>query len=1169
IISKFVAAIRDRKSLNILDVGGKNGRLNDFLPGDNVFVLDVLPPSPGEDNYVHGSILVPPFRNGSFDVVVSSDVLEHIPPTDRNTAILEMLRLSKNFVVLGAPFYSEDVKDAEERANNFFVASAGISHPWLEEHIRNGLPSKSEFETFLQENGYEFTTVNSNNLHYWLILQYFIFSAYLYGIPEDDVNAVYRYYNENYVELGDFQEPTYRTLYLIGKRGTVPGVESILSETPSDPHKQQELLSLVFKALGGINQRKETHITNLEGIIADLRSKHQSGETELAHLRSLVQARDVRISDLEDAIEDLHSKYQSDETELAHLRSLVQARDSHISDLEGVIEDLRSKSRSNEVKLARLESLVQEKDIEIESVQNKVDLQSKDLKRKDEEIVQLSSTLSAIQNSTTWIMVTKFHALVERLMPLGTRRRHFYDLGIISLRILAHEGPGSLWVRGKDRLTGKFPLKSVNTSTRPILSVPVAIYDGNVPLALDTPLTGQFISSVNRLNAIEVLTGTYERRNADLRLSIREGSLEGPVIRDVVLKGSRIVNNGYSRWEFKPILDSKGKTYYFQIVSTGSPSAAVWYNPTAPHEKLQLFRDGKEINGRIGFQCFTKEAIRDPYELWILQNEPSETQLAQMRDEDANFSYRPKISIVTPVWNTDERWLRRAIESVLEQTYDNWELCIVDGGSTKESVGRVLKAYAEKDSRIKVKILGENKGISGNSNEALSLATGEFVGLLDHDDELAPFALYEVVEFLNENKNVSFIYSDEDKIDDKGRRNNPFFKPDWSPDMFLSHNYLCHFSVIRREIVQRVGGFREGYDGSQDYDLFLRVTEVLDKREIGHIPKILYHWRMIPGSAADTIEAKPYAIVAAKLALTDAMRRRGIKASVVDGLFLSSYRVRYEITGNPRVSIIVPTKDKVGILQTCVTSILKMTDYENYEIVIVDNQSREPETHDYYQRIKNNPHIKVLEYNSPFNFSAINNFAVAHADGEYLVLLNNDTEIITREWLTAMLEHAQREEVGAVGAKLLYYNNTIQHAGVVLGITGSPGEKGVAGHSHKHLSDRALGYFLRPHIIGNVSAVTAACMMVRKNVYEEVGGLEEDLVVAFNDVDFCLKIREKGYLIVYTPYAKLYHYESLSRGYEDNPEKQTRFLKEVRHVREKWGDYIDTGDPYYNPNLTL
>ncbi len=871
-------------------------------------------------------------------------------------------------------------------------------------------------------------------------------------------------------------------------------------------------------------------------------------QAETKPLLEELSAYEVRIASFDEQIKQLIGKSES-------LQKAIAERDAQVASLNEQI------TLSDEI-LRSLKKVLADRDAQIASLDEQTQQQAVQL-------VHLSNELASMKQSVVWQLLMKFHSgFVERILPQNTRRRKLYTLGLVGLRVLIHEGPGSLWMHGKRRLGNKFRLRLLNLK-EPVLRISLEAYDGNVPLPLDNPLMGRFISPTNELHAIEVLTETYERRNADLRLSIREGSPEGRVVREALLKGSRIINNGYSWWGFKPIPDSKEKVYYFQIESTGSPSAAVWYNSTPLNEKLQLFRDGNEINGQIGFQCFTKEAIRDPYRLWILQNDPSEAQLEQMRKECVTFSYRPKISIVTPVWNTDERWLRRAIESVLEQTYDNWELCIADGGSTRESVERVLKEYAEKDSRIKVKSLDENKGISGNSNEALSLAAGDFIGLLDHDDELAPFALCEVVKLLNKKRHVSFIYSDEDKIDEKRRRNNPFFKPDWSPDTFFSHNYICHFSVIKRELVQRVGGFREGYDGSQDYDLFLRVTETLDEREIAHIPKILYHWRTIQGSAADNVEAKPYAIVAAKKALANALYRRGIKASVLDGPYLSSYRVRYEITGNPKVSIIIPTKDKVGVLQTCVNSILEMTDYENYEVVIVDNQSREPETHDYYQRIKNNPHVKVLEYDSPFNFSAINNFAVAHADGEYLVLLNNDTEIVAEEWLTAMLEHAQREEVGAVGAKLLYYNNTIQHAGVVLGITGSPGEKGVAGHSHKHLSDRALGYFLRPHIIGNVSAVTAACMMVRRDVYEQVGGLEEDLVVAFNDVDFCLKIRDRGYLIVYTPYAKLYHYESLSRGYEDNPEKQARFLKEVRYVREKWGGVIDTGDPYYNPNLTL
>jgi len=586
-----------------------------------------------------------------------------------------------------------------------------------------------------------------------------------------------------------------------------------------------------------------------------------------------------------------------------------------------------------------------------------------------------------------------------------------------------------------------------------------------------------------------------------------------------------------------------------------------------------LCRAGGKILVNEGFQTFHysfdrfvhKDKKLNGYQLWIEKNEPRREDVGRIKKEVQNFSYLPKISIISPIWNTDEKWLRLAIESVINQIYDNWELCIVDGGSTRPHIKKVLNEYAGKDSRIKVKFLEENKGIAGNSNEALALATGDFVGFLDHDDELAPFSLYEVVKLLNQHQNLHFIYSDEDKMNEKGVRKDAFFKPDWSPDMFLSHNYLCHFSVIRRSLVDAVGRFRNGYDGSQDYDLFLRVTEKISDKEISHIPKILYHWRMIEGSAAYQSSAKPYAFISAKKALKDALIRRGILGEVSDGLFPSSYRIRYTIQNYPKISIIIPTKDKVEILQKCVLSILEKTSYQNYEIVITDNQSVEQKTFDYYENLKNNTKVRLLTYDKPFNFSAINNYAVSQVESPYVLLLNNDTEVISEEWLTAMLEHAQRKDVGAVGAKLLYPGNTIQHAGIIVGIIGNPP---VGGHLHRYLPDYHPGYFGRASHIQNVSAITAACMMMRKEVFEEVGGFDENLAVAFNDVDLCLKIREKAYLIIYTPYAKLFHHESLSRGYEDSPEKQKRFVQEVHYLRTRWGDVIDRGDPYYNENLT-
>jgi GT2 family glycosyltransferase len=559
--------------------------------------------------------------------------------------------------------------------------------------------------------------------------------------------------------------------------------------------------------------------------------------------------------------------------------------------------------------------------------------------------------------------------------------------------------------------------------------------------------------------------------------------------------------------------------------------------------------------------------LSSAYDLYLKKNEITDLDMRRMEAEIKTFSYTPRISIITPVYNVDGTWLEKAINSVIGQVYQNWELCLVDDASTKEHVRDILAKYQEKDKRIKVKFLPENQGISGASNEALLLSAGEFVGFLDHDDELSIDALFEVIKLLQHHPDADMIYSDEDHKDIKGRRKDPYFKPDWSPDLFLSNMYTCHFGVYRKKLVEEIGGFRKGFEGSQDYDLVLRLTEKTKKRY--HIPKILYHWREIPGSTSLKYQEKSYADINARKALNDALIRRKISGEVLTGKYPGFFRVKREITGNPGVSIIIPTKDQVKVLRKCIKSIIDRTDYNNYEIIVVDNNSTEPGTLEYLGSISKEPNISILKYEEPFNFSAINNFAARKAKGEYLLFLNNDTEVICSEWLSAMLEHAQRIEVGAVGCKLLYPNGKIQHVGVILGISGMRGKLGVAGHSHKNYSNSSRGYYGRPHVIHNLSAVTGACVVIRRNVFDEVGGFDENLGIAFNDVDLCLKIREKGYLIVYTPYSELYHYESLSRGYEDTPEKEARFEKESRYIRGKWGLIIDKGDPYYNPNLIL
>lgn len=553
--------------------------------------------------------------------------------------------------------------------------------------------------------------------------------------------------------------------------------------------------------------------------------------------------------------------------------------------------------------------------------------------------------------------------------------------------------------------------------------------------------------------------------------------------------------------------------------------------------------------------------INVQYKVWLKKNRATAITEMQIKEELKSFFYTPIVSVLMPTYNSDVKWLKRAIESVLSQIYPYWELCIADDGSCNcEQIREVVDDYVREDERIKFRSLKSNHGISTATNEALAMAEGEYVAFLDHDDELSPDALFQVVKLLSKHPEADIIYSDEDKIDEKGKRYDPHFKPDWSPDLFLSVMYTCHLGVYRSLLVRDVGGLRKGFEGAQDYDLVLRLTE--RTQNVFHIPKILYHWRMLSGSTAMNQHVKDYAYESAKKALKEVLVRRNIEGEVLDGIRKSSYRIRRKTKEAPLVSIIIPTKDNKCLLEMCIDSILEKTEYKNYEILIVNNASQDPVTLEYLKNLSHKGIAKILNYDKSFNFAAINNFAVRSVQGKHLLFLNDDVEIISNEWLAALVEHSQREEVGAVGVKLLYPSGKIQHAGIMLGVGG------VAGHAYKYSKkDDASGLSYRKDVIQNVSAVTAACLMTRKEIFNEVKGFDEiNLPVSFNDVDFCLKIRQRGYLIVYTPYAILYHHESASRGYEgsDNP----RFKKEVEHMREKWGTILYE-DPYYNPNLTL
>jgi glycosyltransferase involved in cell wall biosynthesis len=557
-----------------------------------------------------------------------------------------------------------------------------------------------------------------------------------------------------------------------------------------------------------------------------------------------------------------------------------------------------------------------------------------------------------------------------------------------------------------------------------------------------------------------------------------------------------------------------------------------------------------------------REMVGD-YALWIRRYDRlQKDDVRRIREQIAHFRDSPLISVLLPVYNSNLKWLRRAILSVQRQLYPRWELCIADDASTDRKLWPLLQKYARRDRRIKVMRRAQNGHISAASNDALGLADGDLVALLDHDDELAPTALYFVALALNENRELQLLYSDEDKLDAQSRRSDPYFKSDWNPELLLAQNFVSHLGVYRTDLVRRVGGFRIGFEGSQDYDLTLRCIEQIRPEQIEHLPRVLYHWRTADESTASYATAKPYAQEAARRAVQEHLDRTGVAAAVVPhyGVY---FRIKYALpTERPLVSIVVPTRDRASFLQKCLESIFEKTDYRNYELILLDNESREAETLQFLAALEKRERVRVERIEGAFNYSRLNNRGVELSRGSFVALLNNDVEVISNSWLSEMVSHAQRSKVGMVGARLWYPNGTMQHGGVILGAGG------IAGHAHAGLRNEH-GYFARAHLAQNFSAVTAACAVLRREVYLQLGGFDEaNLAIAFNDIDFCLRLRKAGYWIVWTPHAELVHYESASRGFDDSTPKQVRFLAEIDYMNAKWGDVLKR-DPFYNPNLSL
>lgn len=685
--------------------------------------------------------------------------------------------------------------------------------------------------------------------------------------------------------------------------------------------------------------------------------------------------------------------------------------------------------------------------------------------------------------------------------------------------------------------------------------------DGGNVLKTGFQILGWYISEqpvkikVYDQNGKLLSTEVKERKRNDVKAQYPECSeaeIHGFILKskDKVPKKVKIhLENDEKSSAYELILKPSKIKKEIQKIKKGSQKILVYYQQFGVKQTLK----------RAGEKLLKKDSIT--YKAWLLKNQPSERILENQKKH--HFVYEPKISIIVPLYKTPEKYLDEMIESVKSQTYGNWELCLSDGSGKNSPIKEKLCQYEKKDARIKVVYNEKQLHISDNTNEALKICTGDFIAFGDHDDLFAPNALYECVKEINRDRSVDMIYTDEDKITMDGKEYfQPHFKSDFNIDMLRSMNYICHLLVVKRSLYEKVGFLKHEFDGAQDYDFVLRCVE--NTEHISHIPMILYHWRAHKESTAENPESKRYAFEAGKRAVEAHYQRVGIQAEVEMGELLGIYRTKYHLDTEPLVSIIIPTKDHIEDLDKCIQSIEKRATYKNIEYIIIENNSEKEETFEYYEKLKKeNPRVKLVVWEKEFNYSRINNFGVQYASGEYLLFLNNDTEIINENVIEEMLGYCMRDDVGIVGARLYYEDDTVQHAGVVVGLGG------VAGHAFVGAAKDDPGYFRRIFVAQDYSAVTAACLMSKRKVFDEVKGFEETLAVAFNDIDFCMKVRKAGYLIVYNPYVELHHYESKSRGLEDTEEKIERFQGEIEIFQERWKEFLEEGDPYYSPNLTL
>lgn len=1085
-IQILIKAIKNYYKLDkvkILEVGA-NEQLNleKFLPDEDITYSDLeVPESIGSDvKFIKADATnLCNIDDGEFDIVVSSDVFEHIPKDKRNDFIKETYRVSKILNINCFPFYSRAVVNSEIRVNEFYKGIYGIDHRWLKEHIDNGLPNINDIEILLNR-------LNMKN---------FMFEHGDIFVWEEMTKAL------------SFSESSHNTLEVMQRIVNV-------------------YIDYIYRHdIGNENYRKFLIIAKEDEALKYIKDAvNQNFDKELSSKYTNFLYRNI--DDMKSIVQTINLKNEEDNIKKVSL---------YIDDGQGFSED----------------NVIQY-NYKIDNYKGKVHIFNEiDKKVRRLRLDPIEGKCIIIRNFDIDSNLGKAKYEIVN----GYRLEDYIIFDTNDPQISIEIDHAIEWLD---------------------ITFDISICNYSNSIVFFNSLRNIMVKNIEEKNNIIEVMQEKSKEIQGKSKEIEQKSKEIQQKNEVIRNTNQALDNIN-----KKITDMECSLQYYKN-SYNIISTSTCWKITKPirmlfdvlkkmiglnRYTLIIYKAIKCLkNNGIKFTCkkiVIKLRKQNGYNKYV--NGADLTEKERNRQQKTNFSRDIKFSIVTPLYNTPEEFLHEMIDSCRNQTYSNWELCLADGSDNEHAyVEKIVKSYMKKDKRIKYKKLQKNGGISENTNECIKMSTGDYIALFDHDDVLHPSVLYEYMKAICE-KDADFIYCDEDKFEkDINKRFDPYFKPDFAIDNLRANNYICHFTVFKKSLLNQVGLFKKEFDGAQDHDIIFRLVE--KSKNIIHVPKVLYHWRVSTASVAADPYAKPYTITAGINAVTEHLKRCGLEAKVESSKFHPNvYRIKYKIIGQPLISILIPNKDHIEELSRCINSILEKSTYKNYEIIIIENNSEKEETFEYYEQLKRYKNIKVVVYKTDgkFNYSAINNFGVNYTNGEHLLFLNNDVEVISENWLEEMLMYSQREDIGAVGAKLYYPNNTIQHAGIILGIGG------VAGHSHKYFDRNSCGYFARCVMQQNFSAVTAAALMMKKSIFTHIEGFDESFEVAFNDVDLCMRIRRAGYLIAWTPYAELYHYESISRGYEDTAEKKERFKGEVLRFQKRWTKELENGDPYYNPNLTL